>query len=206
MNEFKKRLKLTEEIKPKNNKKNYYIMYNEKKQKIGKIYADYEELQNNWLKGVSIFVITEDGKLVIEKRAQDTKLTPGQIDLCSGHRDNDEKGKSSAYRELKEELGIKKRQVLKLKKIRSEVPLIFKGDRKFFIQFYAGIIKQRKSNLELQEEEVSKIEEVPLEEGFELIREGKTKFPYFGREKEFEEIFEKITEFCKEHKNTEICL
>ena len=83
-------------------------MYNQEKRRIGRIYVDYEKLQDNWLKGVSVFVITKEGNLIIERRAKDTKLTPDQIDLCSGHRDNKEKGKSTVYREMQEELGIKK--------------------------------------------------------------------------------------------------
>ena len=93
--------------------------------------------------------------------------------------------------------------------MKSEVPLVFKGNRKFFIQFYASIIEKRSGGLELQKEEVDHTEEVPLEEGFRLIREGKTKFPYEGKEEEFEEIFEAIREFCEKQKeriDEEMCL
>ena len=36
-----------------------------------------------------------------------------------------------------------------------------------------------------------------MKEGFDLIRQGKTKFPYSGNEKKFEEIFEKVELFYK---------
>lgn len=173
----------------------YYKLYDEKGQEIGRINPLFEKKQSNWLKGVSVFVLTDDGKLVLEKRSRNTNLTPGDIDLVSGHRDEEEKGKESAYRELREELGIKKKKVLSLKKVRHETPLVFKGGRNFFISFYVTKLKKKSKSLNFQETEVEDVVVVPLEEGFELIRQNKTKFPYTGNEKKFEEIFKKVEEF-----------
>ena len=196
MNEFKKNLKPKKLIKNKK-KENYYIIYDENKKKIGCINSKYEKMQEQWLKGISIFVITKDGKIILEQRAKKTSITPNEIDLCSGHRDNKEKGKETAFRELKEELGIRKKRILKLKKIKKEIPLIFKGERKFYIQFYMTILKKQKLNL--QKSEVNSVLEVPLQEGFEMIRQGKTKFPYTGNEEKFEKIFKEVEKkFYKE--------
>lgn len=173
----------------------YYKLYDEKGQEIGRINPLFEKKQSNWLKGVSVFVLTEDGKLVLEKRSKNTNLTPSDIDLVSGHRDEEEKGKETAYRKLKEELGIKKKRVLSLKKVRHETPLVFKGGRNFFISFYVTKLKKGINNMNFQETEVEDVIILPLHEGFELIRQNKTKFPYTGNEKKFEEIFEKVEEF-----------
>lgn len=184
------------------NGEKYYKIYDEKGTEIGRINPLFEKRQSNWLKGVSVFLLTDDGKLVLEKRSKNTKLTPGDIDLVSGHRDEEEKGKEAAYRELKEELGIKKKRVLSLKKIRHETPLVFKGGRNFFISFYVTKLKNKSKNMNFQETEVEDVMIVPLQEGFDLIRQNMTKFPYTGNEKKFEEIFEKVEEFYR--KSSEI--
>ena len=199
MNEFKMKLKTNKLIKPQE-EENYYIIYDENKKEIGCINAKYEKMQQQWLKGISVFVITKEGKLILEQRTKNTSITPNEVDLCSGHRDNNEKGKKTAFRELKEELGIRKKRILKLKKIKKEVPLIFKGKRKFYIQFYMAIVNDNKNKI--QKSEVDSVIEIPLQEGFEMIRQGKTKFPYVGNEEKFEKIFEKIEKkFYKEVTN-----
>lgn len=173
----------------------FYKLYDEKGNEIGRINPIFEKTQNDWLKGVSIFVLTEDGNLVLEKRTKNTVLTPGDIDLVSGHTDSDEKSKKAGYRELEEELGIKKKRVLKLKKLKTDVPLVFKGKRKFFISFYVTKMKKKFDESNLQETEVQDVMIVPIEDGFELIRNNKTKFPYTGNEEKFEKIFEKVRQY-----------
>ncbi len=61
---------------------------------------------NEWLRGVSCFVINEKDEILIEKRVS-KGLTPGKLDLCSGHIDGEETPTQAMIRELKEELGIR---------------------------------------------------------------------------------------------------
>ena len=61
--------------------------------------------ENEWLKGVTCFVINEKGEALIEVRAN-KGLTPGKKDLCSGHLDDRETETQAMIRELREELGI----------------------------------------------------------------------------------------------------
>lgn len=78
-----------------------------------------------------------------------------------------------------------------LKKL-DELDLIFKNngnERKFFIQFYA--LKTKLKNVTLQKAEVESIEWLPMQEVFEMIRQGKTKFPYDER---FESLFKQVEE------------
>jgi len=133
-----------------------------------------------------------------------------KIGLISGHCDGAEKGKRAVYREMREEVGIKKKKVYKIKKIETKIPLEF-GKRKFFISFYATMLKNKKSfkNLNLQNSEVEEVLIVPMQEGFNLIRSNKTKFPYDGNEEIFEQIFEKVELFYQkysEKKEEEVCV
>lgn len=180
-----------------NNGKKYYRLYDENGKEIGWIDPIFEKTQTNFLKGVSLFLLTRDGYLVLEKRNKNTEITPGDIDLISGHRDNHEKGKQTVYRESKEEIGIKKKKIVKIKKVAKNVPLRFRGGRKFLISFYAGMLRKKAKKFKLQESEVEEVMIVPMQEGFDLIRKNLTKFPYTGNEEIFEEIFKKVELFYK---------
>ena len=146
--------------------------------------------ENEWLKGVTCFVINEKGEALIEKRVN-KGLTPGKLDLCSGHIDGDETQTQAMIRELGEELGISVEEAMNVIKLnKNELPFKFKSGEKtlrFLITAYC--LKRKSSDVIIQKEEIDKIVWLPLEETFELIRSGRTKFP---KNYDYEEIFEKV--------------
>ncbi len=146
--------------------------------------------ENDWLNGVTCFVINEKGEVLIEVRAN-KGLTPGKNDLCSGHLDNNETETQAMIRELKEELGIGVEEAMNVVKITPKgVPLGFESSNKiknFFITFFC--LKRNSSAVTIQEEEIKKYVWLPLEETFELIKSGRTKFP---KNFDYEKIFEKV--------------
>ena len=213
MNDFKKSLRSeNRERKTKkmeNTQQAWQFFKTYKKGKSGKktyqkrISTKSELNQNDYLGGVSCFIIDENGNILIEKRGN-TKITAGEMDLCSGHIDNNETPTQAMIREYIEELhkGDTKEQeqarneaINNLKKL-DELDLVFKNkgnERKFFIQFY--VMKTELNKLTIQKEEISDIEWIPMEKVFELIREGKTKFPY---DKRYEKIFKQVREHYQE--------
>ena len=83
-----------------------------------------------------------------------------------------------------------------------ELDLVFKNkgnERKFFIQFYA--MKTKLNKLTIQKEEISDVKWIPMEDTFELIRQGKTKFPY---DKRYEKIFKQVREYYLEKDKNEM--
>jgi len=148
--------------------------------------------ESEWLKGVTCFVINEKGEALIEVRAN-KGLTPGKKDLCSGHLDDRETETQAMIRELREELGIELEEAMNVIKVTPQgVPLGFESKgkiKKFFITFYC--LKRKTSKVEIQEEEIDKIVWLPLEEAFELIKSGRTKFP---KNYDYSKIFEKVKE------------
>ena len=102
MNDYKKSLNIF-----KQNKRNFYKTYekgkDDKKIYKGSTTAQLELSQNLYLNGVSCFVINDENKVLIERRAN-TKLTANEIDLCSGHTDNNETPTQAMIREYVEEL------------------------------------------------------------------------------------------------------
>ena len=168
----------------------------------GIIETKKELTQDNYLGGVSCFIINDEGKVLIEKRAN-TKINSGEIDLCSGHIDGEETPTQAMIREYVEELhngSSEEKEKARNEAIQNlckldELDLIFhnRGNtRKFFIQFYT--MKTKLENVTIQPEEIDSIEWVNLDEAFDLIRQGKTKFPYDER---YEKIFEKVSEHYK---------
>ena len=159
--------------------------------------------QSDYLGGVSCFILDDNGNILIEKRGN-TKITAGEIDLCSGHIDNNETPTQAMIREYVEELHkgdineqeqARNEAINNLKKL-DELDLVFKNkgnERKFFIQFY--VMKTELKKLTIQKEEISDIEWISMEKVFELIREGKTKFPY---DKRYEKIFKQVREHYQE--------
>ena len=146
--------------------------------------------EDEWLKGVTCFVINEKGEVLIEKRVNQG-LTPGKLDLCSGHVDGDETQTQAMIRELGEELGISIEEAMNVIKLtKDELPFELKSKEttlRFLITAYC--LKRNSSDVKIQKEEIDKIVWLPLEEAFELIRCGRTKFP---KNYDYEEIFEKV--------------
>ena len=170
----------------------YYKMYDINGNLKGKIEKSKEkDVQDNiWLRGVSCFVLNQDNKVLIEKRAN-KGLTPGKLDLCSGHVDSDEVPTQAIIRELKEELGIELDESMDVIKLtENPSPLVFGSSEKkknFLIDFY--FLKRKKSNVVIQKEEVADVTWIDMEKCFELIRTGNTKFP---DNYDYEAIFQKI--------------
>ena len=171
-----------------------YKVYDENRQ-FKRIIEKEEERtlgENDWLKGVTCFVINEKGEVLVEARAN-KGLTPGKHDLCSGHLDNGETETQAMIRELREELGIGIEEAMNVIKVTPQgVPLGFESKgriKKFFITFYC--LKRKTSEVTIQKEEIDKIVWLPLEEAFELIKSGRTKFP---KDYDYSEIFKKVKE------------
>lgn len=206
MNDYKKSLKINTEKDYKENKRSFYKTYekgkNDKKIYAGSTTANLELAQDLYLNGVSCFVIDEKNRVLIERRAN-TKLTAGEVDLCSGHTDNNETPTQAMIREYVEELHSgtqEEKQIAREEAIKGlikleELDLIFKNkgkERKFFIQFY--MLKTKMKQFTKQAEEVQDIEWIPYQKCFELIRQGKTKFSY---DKRYEKMFMEIEEHIK---------
>lgn len=173
-------------------KEEYYKVY-DKSGKLKRIIAKDEEknlTEEEWLNGVSCFVINENGEVLIEKRVN-RGLTPGKLDLCSGHIDAEETTTQAMIRELREELGIQIEESINVIKLDDNpLPLEFMSSnkkKKFFITFYC--LKRKTSEVTIQEDEVEKVVWLPLDETLALIRSGRTKFP---ADFNYEEIFQKL--------------
>lgn len=155
--------------------------------------SEEKSLTDEYLYGVTCFVINEKGEILMEVRA-DTELTPGKKDLVSGHVDGNEAPTQAIIRELKEEVGIKNidsSQVMKLTSAAKPLGFESRGKiRRFFIDFYC--LRTQKHHFTIQPEEVESLKWIPMETVFEMIKSGKTKFPMQGKNVNYESIFDKV--------------
>lgn len=197
---------LKEEIKCniKDNKE-YYKVYDKKGHYIKDIdVKDEKSLTDEYLYGVTCFVINEKNEVLMEVRAN-TELTPGKIDLVSGHVNGNEVGIQAMIRELDEEVGIHGVLGNQLKIVSNLAkPLGFESKgkiRNFFIDFYC--MQTNKSHFRIQPEEVEALKWIPMEQAFDMIKSGKTKFPKQQGIVNYEQIFEKVREICLDRNSQE---
>ena len=160
--------------------------FDEKGNKTGTIIKGQQT--NDYIKCCSCFVVDSKNRVLVEKRGN-TVFDAGKLDLCSGHVQSGEISVQGMIRELKEELGIDETEcygnIMKM----GTVTIDFKKFKCFTDVF---LLKRSEETLALQDEEVKGIEYYPIEEVFDLIREGKTRIPYDQQTDKFEEIFDKI--------------
>ena len=86
----------------------FFDIVNEKDEIIGKIRENEQNtVKPSQLRFINIIVINDDDMIVVPKRSSNRKLFPNCYDFSvGGHVNSGEDYEESAYRELKEELGI----------------------------------------------------------------------------------------------------
>lgn len=130
---------------------------------------------------VHIWIISSSGSFLIQRRAEDKKLMPGEWAATGGAAVSGEDSFTAAKRELFEELGIKSdRESLKrITRIKR---------RSSLLDVWAIVCDIPESELVLQRSEVAEAKWVPKEELCEMIKGGS--FHNYGKEY-FDCIFEK---------------
>ena len=182
-----------------NNNNDYYKIYDKNGKYLKDInIAEEKSLTDEYLYGVTCFVINEKSEVLMEVRAN-TELTPGKIDLVSGHVNGGESGLNAVIRELREEIGIINDMPNRLYKVCSLAkPLGFESKgkiRNFFIDFYCVLTRTENVTL-LQKSEVEELKWIPLETAFEMIKQGKTKFPKQAGNVNYDQIFSNVRTIC----------
>lgn len=181
------------------NSNEFYKVYDKQGRHIDIIDVKDENTikKDQYLYGVTCFVINDKNEVLMEVRAN-TELTPGKIDLVSGHVNGNETGIAAMLRELDEEVGIKGVLGKDIKRVNDLAkPLGFESKgkvRNFHIDFYC--MQTQKHHITIQPEEVESLKWVPMKDAFEMIRTGQTKFPKQEGNVNYEKIFSNVRELC----------
>ncbi|MBR1654202.1 MAG: NUDIX hydrolase [Clostridia bacterium] len=181
------------------NNSEFYKVYDKTGKYLYNIDINKEKsLTNQYLHGVTCFVVNNNNEVLMEVRAN-TELTPGKIDLVSGHVNGNEIGIHAMLRELEEEVGITHVLGNDIKRVSDlSKPLGFESKgkiRNFHIDFYC--LQTKKHHFTIQPEEVESLKWVPMEEAFNMIKNGQTKFPKQCGYVSYEKIFQNVREFCR---------
>ena len=134
---------------------------------------------------VHIWIISDKGDFLIQRRSDDKKLMPGEWAATGGAAISGENSFMAARRELFEELGIKTNSdtLLKLLRIKRKNSLL---------DVWITTFNQNPDTLQLQESEVAEVRWVRKEELEKMIEAGQ--FHNYGREY-FDKVFDKIDEY-----------
>lgn len=134
---------------------------------------------------VHIWIVSPDGRILIQRRSDSKKLMPGEWAATGGAAISGESSFSAAKRELFEELGICSDETT-LKKI-------FRLKRRnSLLDVWAITCEIEKQNLTLQKTEVAEAKWVTDTELKKMIKDGL--FHNYGKEY-FDKVFEKINLF-----------
>ncbi len=134
---------------------------------------------------VHIWVLSKDGRLLIQRRADNKKLMPGEWAATGGAAIAGEDSFSAANRELFEELSIPSDETT-LKKIARI------KRRNSLVDVWLTVCDSPAETLTLQKSEVAEVKRVTLNELKEMIKDGE--FHNYGSEY-FTQVFNEIENF-----------
>jgi len=134
---------------------------------------------------VHIWILSSDGKYLIQRRSDDKKLMPGEWAATGGAAISGENSFAAASRELFEELGIKSNQdtlkkVLRIKR------------RNSLLDVWVTVSDIPARELTLQQSEVAEAKWITQDNLLEMIKTGK--FHNYGKEY-FDKVFNKIEDY-----------
>lgn len=134
---------------------------------------------------VHIWIISSDGKFLIQRRSENKKLMPGEWAATGGAAISGESSFEAANRELFEELGIVSnpntlKKIFRLKR------------RNSLLDVWAITCDIKTSNLNLQENEVAEAKWITQAQLKDMIKSGQ--FHNYGKEY-FDKVFSNINSF-----------
>ena len=123
---------------------------------------------------VGIFIINDDGKVLLQKRSANKRFSPNKWGLCAGHVDAYESLETAALREIKEEVGLD----LSLKELipYGEREINISDSNSHITYFYYVICNKKAEEFVIQEEELSEVKWFNIDEIIIMIKDGKTSF------------------------------
>lgn len=142
-------------------------MFDNKRNSLGKTVERYTHIPGEYSQGSHVWIMNSKGELLIQKRSKEKRLYPNLWSITSGGTDLGETTLDTAYREVKEELGIN------LKPEELELMMSYKRNHDF-VDVYLARKDIELEEITMQKEEVSDVKWVSKEELEELIKENQT--------------------------------
>ena len=172
--------------------KEYFDILDEKGNKTGKIKLRNEvHRDGDWHKGVHIWIINNDGEILLQRRCATKDSNPNMLDLSSaGHLSAGDNSQEAAIRELKEELNFDVKpsdlQFITTLKRSSKYTETFINNE--FDDIYIIRTDKKIGDMNFQEEEISEIMYVPYNKFKEMVNNRQPDL--LMRDDEFKIIFD----------------
>ena len=119
-------------------------------------------MPREYSQGSHVWIMNSKGELLIQKRSKEKRLYPNLWSITSGGTDFEELTLDTAYREVKEELGIE-----------LELMMSYKRNHDF-VDVYLARKDIKLEEITMQKEEVTEVKWVSKEELENLIKEKQT--------------------------------
>ncbi len=142
-------------------------MFDNKRKSLRKTVERYTHIPGEYSQGAHVWIMNSKGELLIQKRSKEKRLYPNLWSITSGGTDSGETTLDTAYREVKEELGIN------LKPEELELMMSYKRNHDF-VDVYLARKDIKLEEITMQKEEVSDVKWVSKEELENLIKENQT--------------------------------
>lgn len=142
-------------------------MFDNKRKFLGKTVERYTYIPGEYSQGSHVWIMNSKGELLIQKRTPTKRLYPNLWSITSGGTDEGETTLDTAYREVKEELGIE------LKPEELELMMSYKRNHDF-VDVYLARKDIKLEEITMQKEEVSDVKWVSKEDLEKLIKEEQT--------------------------------
>ncbi len=150
-----------------------------------------------WHRASHIWVYNSDGEILLQLRADNKEMYPNMWDIsAAGHVDAGEKPIIAALREVKEEIGLSVNQedldFFEIRKVQAVYKEIVNNefDYVYFLKFDGNI-----NELALQEEEVAKIQFLPIDKIEEELRQCPEKYVPHGNY--WFDVVKKVRDYTK---------
>ena len=125
-----------------------------------------------WHREVAVWIMNENGEILLQKRASTKKQEPNKWAICAGHIDAGESVEDAIIREMEEELGIKisikELEFLNIYKKQSDLPNNIKNYN--FQYMYFLKTNWKIENYKIRLEELSEIKYITFEELENIIK------------------------------------
>ena len=142
-------------------------MFDNKRRALNKKVERYTHISGEYAQGSHVWIINSKNEFLIQKRTPTKRLYPNLWSITSGGTDCGETTLETAYREVKEELGIE------IKPEELELMMTYKRNQDF-VDVWLVRKDIKLEEITMQQEEVSEVKWVTVEELESLIKEEKT--------------------------------
>jgi 8-oxo-dGTP pyrophosphatase MutT (NUDIX family) len=142
-------------------------MFDNKRKSLSKTLERYTHVAGEYAQGSHVWILNSKNEFLIQKRTPTKRLYPNLWSITSGGTDVGETTLETAYREVKEELGIE------IKPEELELMMSYKRNHDF-VDVWLARKDISLDEITMQQEEVSEVKWVTIEELELLIKEEKT--------------------------------